>query len=107
MSDQQVSNPPTLCLVIYGPAAVGEKLLDVLIEVIEGPFEIGPVFTHGAAHGLMQSHELVSGRAEAMQAQLLVNTHQLDALLARLKDELRGAGLRYWATSVAMQGEIE
>lgn len=107
MPDIRIGQTPDYCLSICGPASVGEKLLDVLMEVIDAPFEIGPVFTHGAAHGRMQTNELVSGRAEAMQAQLLVSAAQLEALLARVREELPGAGLRYWATPLALQGEIE
>lgn len=107
MPDTQAAQGPDYCLTICGPAAVGEKVLDVLMEVIDAPFEIGPVFTHGAAHGRMQPDELVSGRAQAVQAQLLVSAAQLDKLLARFREELSGAGIRYWATPVALQGEIE
>jgi len=94
-------------LVVCAPADVGEKLLDLLMEVIETPFEIGPVFTHGASHGRMQAEELVTGRTAAMQAQVLVTGSQLEELVARLRTSMQGTGLRYWATRLEVQGEIE
>lgn len=97
----------TLCLSLCGSASAGDKLLDILMELIDGPFEIGSVFTHGAAHGCLQGDEIVTGRAAAIQAQLLVRPAQLETVLARLRQELAGVGLRYWVTPVVTRGEIE
>lgn len=107
MPDTIHDNRFVYSLTVCAPAAVGEKLLDLLTEALDAPFEIGPMFTHGTGHGDMTNVELVSGRAEAVQAQLVIDEVQLEMLLARLREELRGAGVRYWATPVAMQGEIE
>lgn len=98
---------PEFVLVICAPAVMSEKLLDQLMEVLVGPFDVGPVFTHGAAHGRMLPSELVSGRAAAVQAQVLVTGTQLNDLLSRFRAEMRGAGLRYWVTRLETQGEIE
>lgn len=98
---------PEFVLVICAPADSGEKLLDLLMEVSDRPFEIGPMFTHGAAHGRMQAAELVSGRTAAVQAQVLVTSAQLVDLISRFRADMRGAGIRYWATPLEVQGEIE
>lgn len=98
---------PEFLLVVCAPADLGEKLLDLLMEVFDSPFEIGPAFTHGASHSQMQAAELVTGRTAAVQAQVLVTGVQLEELVSRLRTTMRGTGLRYWATRLEVQGEIE
>lgn len=97
---------PEFVFVACAPADVGDKLLDLLMEVIDTPFETSPVFTHGTSHGRMKAEELVTGRASALHAQVLVTESQLKELVARLRTTMPGTGLRYWATRLEVQGEI-
>lgn len=94
------------CLTLLCAPAVEEKLLDLLLDAT-GSFTSVPAFSHGLSHGSLSNEELVMGRSASAQFQLLVTEDEMAALLQRLREELRGAGLRYWATAVAAEGEIE
>jgi hypothetical protein len=97
-----------LCLTLLCPPSIEEKLLDLLLEI--GPDD---VFTSAAAssHGLATSRlaaiEQVLGRSASVQIQVLVDETGLEALLSRLREEFRGTGLRYWASVLSHEGEIE
>lgn len=98
---------PKLHLTISAPSLVEEKLLDVLMEFMSDPFDSASTFTHGTAHGRLSRSEQVIGRSAAVQAQVAIAEEQLEALLSRLREEFHGVGLRYWATPVVLEGEIE
>ena len=51
--------------------------------------------------------EQVLGRSDAVQVQILVTQEEMNQLLERLREEFRGTGLRYWASALAAEGEIE
>lgn len=99
---------PKLCLTLLCPAAVEEKLLDVLLEVAaDGVFTNSPSASHGLAPTRLSSAEQVMGRSASVLLQVLLDEPALELLLALLRNQFRGTGLRYWAVPVALEGEIE
>ena len=96
------------CLVLLCPASVEEKLLDVLLGPMgDKGFTSVSAFSHGPARGRLSSLEQVMGRSATVQVQVLVTEEQMNDLLQRLRNEFHGTGLRYWASPVAVEGEIE
>ena len=96
------------CLVLLGPPSLEEKLLDVLLDAVgDEVFTSIPTFSHGTSHGRLSSVEQVMGRSAAVQVQILVTEPEMTDLVQRLRDEFRGTGLRYWASALAAEGEIE
>ena len=96
------------CLVLLGAPSLEEKLLDVLLDAVgDEVFTSIPTFSHGTAHGRLSSVEQVMGRSAAVQVQILVTEQEMTDLVQRLRDEFRGTGLRYWASALAAEGEIE
>lgn len=98
---------PRFCLVLLGPPSIEEKLLDLLLETVgDEVFTSAPAFSHGTSPGRLSSTEQVMGRSASVQIQILLAEAALDELLQRLRDEFRGTGLRYWASALALEGEI-
>ena len=96
------------CLVLLGPPSLEEKLLDVLLEAVgDEVFTSIPIYGHGTAPGRLSSVEQVMGRSAAVQIQILVTEQEMTDLVRRLGEEFRGTGLRYWASALAVEGEIE
>lgn len=96
------------CLVLLAPPSVEEKLLDVLLGTVGNEvFTSIPTFSYGASHGRLSSVEQVMGRSAAVQIQIVLTEAEMNDLLERLRNEFRGTGLRYWASALALQGEIE
>ena len=96
------------CLVLLGPPSLEEKLLDVLLDAVgDEVFTSIPTFSHGTSHGRLSSVEQVMGRSAAVQIQILVTEQEMTVLVQRLREEFRGTGLRYWASALAVEGEIE
>lgn len=96
------------CLVLLAPPSVEEKLLDVLLGTVGNEvFTSIPTFSHGTSHGRLSSVEQVMGRSAAVQIQIVLTEEEMNDLLERLRNEFRGTGLRYWASALALQGEIE
>ena len=102
------SDSTPFCLVLLCPPSVEEKLIDLLLGS-EGNevFTSVPTFSHGTAHGRFSNIEQVMGRSASVQVQIIVTQSELDDLLQRLRSEFRGTGLRYWASALALEGEIE
>ena len=96
------------CLVLLGAPSLEEKLLDVLLDAVgDEVFTSIPTFSHGTSHGRLSSVEQVMGRSAAVQIQILVTEQEMPDLVQRLREEFRGTGLRYWASPLALDGEIE
>ena len=96
------------CLVLLGAPSLEEKLLDVLLDAVgDEVFTSIPTFSHGTSHGRLSSVEQVMGRSAAVQFQILVTEQEMTDLVQRLREEFRGTGLRYWASPLALDGEIE
>jgi hypothetical protein len=96
------------CLVLLGAPSLEEKLLDVLLDAVgDEVFTSIPTFSHGTSHGRLSSVEQVMGRSAAVQVQILVTETEMTDLVQRLREEFRGTGLRYWASALAAEGEIQ
>lgn len=99
---------PKLCLTLLAAPSVEEKLMDVLLDAVgEEVFTSVATFSHGTSHGRLSNVEQVLGRSGAVQVQILVTEDEMNQLLERLREEFRGTGLRYWASALAAEGEIE
>ena len=98
---------PDVCLTLLCPPAVEEKLLDTLLMLSKAlVFTSTPTAAHGLAMGGLSQAEQVMGRAEATQVQVILCVKDTDQLLAELRKQLAGAGLRYWLTPVVEAGDI-
>ena len=95
------------CLNLVCPLQVEEKLLDVLLDTEEADvFTTTHVDSHGARGTRLSTKEQVMGRSQATQVRVLLTQRSLTHLLERLRMEFAGAGIRYWASPVALEGEI-
>ena len=97
------------CLTLLSPPSVEEALLDLLLDSVgeDEVFTGLPTFSHGLAHDRLSNQEQVMGRSASAQFQVLVTEAAMTALLQRLRDEFRGTGLRFWASALTVEGEIE
>ena len=96
------------CLNLVCPLQVEEKLLDVLLDTEEANvFTTTHVHNHGARGARLSTKEQVMGRSQAIQVRVLLTEQSLTLLLARLRMEFAGAGIRYWASPVVLEGEIK
>ena len=99
---------PEFCLVLCCPASVEERLVDVLLDAVgDSSFTRVPAFSHGTAQRGLSPADQVMGRSASVQMQIVLTGPGLNDLLQRLRDEFRGAGLRYWTIALASQGGIE
>ena len=99
--------PSKFCLVLLSPPSIVEKLVDLLLASVgDEVFTSVPTYSHGTAHGRLSASEQVTGRSAAVQLQILLTEPALTALLQRLRNEFCGTGLRYWASPLALEGEI-
>jgi hypothetical protein len=90
------------------PPEAEEKLLDLLLQsTVDKLFTSSRAYSHGADHRLLSSLDQVLGRRESVLVQVLLEKDTLDPLLAQLTLLFAGMGLRYWATPVAMAGDIK
>jgi hypothetical protein len=96
-----------LCLTLVCPPAVEEKLLDLLLlSPLVSFFTSTATAAHGMAHDNLDQTEQVLGRARATEIQVILDAADQAALLAAIRQQFAGAGLRYWLTEVAEAGEI-
>ncbi|MDP2366949.1 DUF3240 family protein [Rhodoferax sp.] len=96
------------CLALLCPPEIEEKLLDALL--VHGGDEIFtsvPTFSHGTAHGRMDSVEQVIGRSRSVKVEIFVTEDEMARLLSALRASFAGTGLRFWAWPLAGEGEIE
>jgi len=96
-----------LCLTLLCPPAVEEKLLDLLLmSPNTNLFTSAPTAAHGLAFNNLNQTEQVLGRGFATQVQVIIASADKDPLLAAIKAQFAGAGLRYWLTPVVEAGDI-
>ena len=96
------------CLNLLCPPQSEEKLLDLLLEsATDRLFTTSRADSHGTEHTKLSNLEQVMGRRRSVLVQVLIDRDDLDALLAQLGQSFAGVGLQYWATLVAVQGEIK
>ena len=96
------------CLNLVCPLQIEEQLLDVLLDTEDtGVFTTTVVHSHGAQGVWMSTKEQVMGRSQSTQVRVLLNQQAMTHLLERLRVEFAGAGIRYWAVPVVLEGEIK
>ena len=96
------------CLNLLCPPQSEERLLDLLLEsAVDRLFTTSLAYSHGAEHAQLSNLEQVMGRSRSVLVQVLLDRDELEALLAQLGQSFAGVGLQYWATPVALQGEIK
>ena len=96
------------CFTLLSPPTSQERLLDLLLDAAaDEVFTSVPAFSPGLSHGRLSSEEQVLGRSASTRFQIILTEQAMTDLLQRLQVEFRGAGLRYWATALAVEGDIE
>ena len=95
------------CLSLICPPTVEEKLLDVLLANAGSEvFTSTPTYSHGTAQGRLSADEQVMGRSRAIQVNVLLTAEALGRLRELLQREFVGTGVRYWASTLAFDGEF-
>lgn len=95
------------CFALLCAPEVEEKLLDVLLTTFgDEIFTSTPVFSHGTAHGRLSAVEQVMGRSRSVFVQIVVTADESTMLRELLHRDFAGAGIRFWMTALAAEGEI-
>lgn len=97
-----------VCLNLLCPPNVEEALLDLLLQTDE--IEIFTSFStnsYGGDAQRLSAPEQVLGRSRSVQLQILLSTTVLTVLIERIQASFSGAGIRYWTTPIASEGEIK
>ena len=95
------------CLTLICAREVEEKLLDTLLTTVEGEvFTSAPTFSHGTAQGRLSNVEKVMGRSRSVQVQIITTGEELASLIELLQQRFKGTRLRYWASALAVEGEV-
>jgi hypothetical protein len=96
-----------LCLTILCPPAFSEQVLDTLLIMPEiSLFTSSATFAHGLQHSALSATEQVLGMARMTQVAALLSPADLEHVLAHLRGELSGTGLKYWISPVIDAGEF-
>ena len=96
------------CLSLVCPPTAAEALLDLLLESdASDVFTSSHVHSHSASHAGLSTREQVMGRSQAVLVQVLMGEDALSALIERIRKNFAGVGIRYWASPVAIDGEIK
>lgn len=89
------------------PTSLEEVIVDCLLTFeSEHGFSSFPVYAHDHRNEGLSLAEQVSGRQKRLRFQMYVEEDVLTALLARLREEFSGAGIRYWVMPVVDNGMI-
>lgn len=96
------------CLNLVCPINVEEALLDALLES-DGVdiFSSVQINSHGVPARRLSAQDQVLGRSRSVQLQVLLDEVVMTRLLERIGTQFVGAGIRYWATPVAFEGELK
>lgn len=96
-----------LCLTLLCPPAIEERLLDLLLILPSAPiFTSEPTAAHGLSTDKLSQMEQVRGRAIATKVQVIFAKTDKMELLAAIRQQFSGTGLRYWMTAVVESGDI-
>lgn len=96
------------CLNLVCPLPMEEELLDVLLES-DGVEVFTSVQINSFGMGIkrLSVQEQVLGRSRSLQVQALLDEVVMNRLIKRIGERFAGAGVRYWVTPVAFEGEIK
>ena len=96
------------CLTLVCAPEIEEKLLDTLLASVDAEvFTSTPIFSHGTAHGRLSNAEKVMGRSRSVQVQIITSEDEWARLSELLRQRFKGTGLRYWASALSSEGEIQ
>lgn len=96
-----------LCLKILCPPALVEQVLDTLLTMPEiAFFTSSAASAHGLEHSTLSATEQVLGMARMTLIEAMLWLANRDQILARLRTELSGTGLKYWISPVLEEGEF-
>jgi hypothetical protein len=100
-------NSKEFLVTLNAPTGLEEALVDCLLTFeSEHGFSSFPVYAHDHRNEGLSLAEQVSGRQKRLRFQMHVEENVLPALLARLRAEFSGAGIRYWVMPVVDHGLI-
>ncbi len=92
---------------LNAPTGLEEAIVDCLLTFeSEHGFSSFPVYAHDHRNEGLSLAEQVSGRQKRLRFQMYVEEAVLTALLARLREDFSGAGIRYWVMPVVDNGMI-
>jgi hypothetical protein len=94
-------------ITLNAPPSLEEAIVDCLLTFeSEHGFSSFPVYAHDHRNEGLSLAEQVSGRQKKLRFQMYVGEAVLADLLARLRQEFSGAGIRYWVMPVVDNGTI-
>lgn len=94
-------------ITLNAPPSLEEAIVDCLLTFeSEHGFSSFPVYAHDHRNEGLSLAEQVSGRQKKLRFQMYVGETVLADLLARLRQEFSGAGIRYWVMPVVDNGTI-
>ena len=89
------------------PLSLEEAVIDCLLTLeSEHGFSSFPVSSHDHRNEGLSLAEQVTGRQKKIRFQMYVPEQGLSQLLAQLKTEFSGSGIRYWVLPVVENGVI-
>ncbi|MBL1262105.1 DUF3240 family protein [Methylomicrobium sp. RS1] len=89
------------------PIGLEEAIVDCLLTFeSEHGFSSFPVYAHDHRNEGLSLAEQVFGRQKRIRFQMHVEEAVLSSLLAQLREEFAGAGIRYWVMPVIDNGFI-
>ncbi len=89
------------------PLSLEEAVIDCLLTLeSEHGFSSFPVSSHDHRNEGLSLAEQVTGRQKKIRFQMYVPEQGLSQLLAHLKTEFSGSGIRYWVLPVVENGVI-
>jgi len=84
-----------------------EALLDTLLVYFGNEvFTSMPIASHGTHPQLLSPAERVLGRQRSVYIRALLSHEETEELVRLLKKDFQGTGIRYWASPIALEGEI-
>lgn len=106
MPEEAAMNP--VLLILIAPPELEESLVDWLLARDElSGFTGQPAFGHSRAHGGFSLVEQVTGRQRRITYHVQTDEQTARTLLAALRADLAGAGIRYWLQPLIEAGRID
>ena len=107
MSEQRSEINPEYLITINVPPSIEESIVDCLLtfETATG-FSSFNINAHDHKNEGFSLAEQVTGRQNKVRFQMYVQEQDLQALIAKLKENFAGAGIQYWILSIDDSGYI-
>lgn len=97
-----------MLLTLIARPAAEERVVDWLLdrEDLTG-FTSEKAYGHSREHGGFDLVEQVTGRQRRALFRVQLSAEEAESLIAAMREELKGASLRYWLTPIHDAGVIE